>query len=154
VRISNKINYPLHYGKSQRPSGLKRRFAVDLLLGLRVWILPDALIFVCREYCVLSERSLKFGPVTSPTGVVCYCVWSINLKNERPWPKLGCCAKKEYLLLQDTLIVIISPTYPQLFLYYIHLAYMFRPMWSSSGRLRYTKVSKMCLKYLQYIKCC
>jgi hypothetical protein len=50
------------------------------------------------------------------------------------------------------MIVITSPTYAQLFLYYIHLAYMFRSIRSSSGRLRYTKVSKMCLKYLQYIK--
>ena len=34
------------------------------------------------------------------------------------------------------MIVVITPTYAQLFLYYIHLAYMFRPSWSSSGRLR------------------
>jgi hypothetical protein len=54
--------------------------------------------------------------------------------------------------MSSTVIVIISPTYAQLFLYYIQLAYMFRPIWSSSRRLRDTKVSKMCLKYLQYIK--
>jgi hypothetical protein len=50
------------------------------------------------------------------------------------------------------MIAIISPTDAQLFLYYIYLAYMFRPIRSSSGHLRYTKGSKMCLKYLQYIK--
>jgi hypothetical protein len=49
-------------------------------------------------------------------------------------------------------VTIISPTYAQLFLYCIHLAYMFRPIRSSSGHLRYTKRSKMCLKYLEYIK--
>jgi hypothetical protein len=32
------------------------------------------------------------------------------------------------------IIVVITPTYAQLFLYYIHLAYMFRPSWASSGQ--------------------
>jgi hypothetical protein len=50
------------------------------------------------------------------------------------------------------MIAIISPTYAQLFLYYIYLAYMFRPIRSSSGHLRYTKGSEMCLKCVQYIK--
>jgi hypothetical protein len=40
------------------------------------------------------------------------------------------------------MIAIISPTHAQLFLYYIYLAYMFRPVRSSSGHLRYTKGSK------------
>jgi hypothetical protein len=35
------------------------------------------------------------------------------------------------------MIAIISPAYAQLFLYYIYLAYMFRPIRPSSGHLRY-----------------
>ena len=52
--------------KSQWPSGLRRGFADDRLLGMRVRISPGAWMFVCCECCVFLGRGLCDGLITRP----------------------------------------------------------------------------------------
>jgi hypothetical protein len=52
--------------RSQLPRGLRRRSAAGCLLGLRVRIPPVAWKSVCCDCCVVSDRGLYDGLVTSP----------------------------------------------------------------------------------------
>ena len=65
------------------------------MLGLRVRISSNALMFFCCECCVLSGRVLCYGPIIHPEEsyrLWCVCVWSCSLDNEEPCPTRGCCA--------------------------------------------------------------
>ena len=53
-------------GRSQWQSGLRRVFAADRLLGLRVRIPPGLCMFVCCKCCVLLGRGLCDGPIARP----------------------------------------------------------------------------------------
>jgi len=52
--------------RSQWPRGLRRRSSAVRLLRLWFRIPPEAWIFVCCEYCVLSGRGLCDGLITRP----------------------------------------------------------------------------------------
>jgi hypothetical protein len=66
-------------------SGLRRGSAADLLLGLRVRILPGAWMSVPRKCRVLSLRRVDPLFPRNPTN----CVWSRNLKNEAALARVG-----------------------------------------------------------------
>ena len=79
--------------RSQRPRGLRRRFAVARPLRLPVRNPPGAWMSVCRECCVLSGRGLCDGLITLPEeSYRLWCVVVCNLESSwmrRPWPTLG-----------------------------------------------------------------
>ena len=85
--------YRVCYGRSQWPSGLRRRFAAARLLRSWVRIPPGAWIFVCCECCVLSGRGLCDELVTRPEES--YRMWCVvvcdleSSRTRRPWPALG-----------------------------------------------------------------
>jgi hypothetical protein len=71
--------------RSQCSRGLRRRFAVARLLGLRVRIPPGAWMSVSCECCVLSGRGLCVRLITRPEESYrewCVWVWSWSLDNE------------------------------------------------------------------------
>ena len=84
--------YRVCYGRSQWPSGLRRRFAAARLLRSWVRIPPGAWIFVCCECCVLSGRGLCDELVTRPEES--YRMWCVvvcdleSSRTRRPWPAL------------------------------------------------------------------
>ena len=71
---------------SQWPSGLRRGFAADRLLRLRVRILPGAWTSACCE--CLSGRGLCDGPITRPEEYYRqWCVFICDLEASwRRWP--------------------------------------------------------------------
>jgi hypothetical protein len=88
-------------GPFQWPSGLRRGTAVARLLKLRVRIPQsrrDTDLYLLWLSRVIRQRSLRRADSSSKTvlpSVVCHCVWSRNLRMRRPWPALGCCARKK-----------------------------------------------------------
>jgi hypothetical protein len=89
----------IYYCRSQRPRGLRCRFAVARLLRSRVRIPPGAWKFVCCECCVLSGRGLCDGLITQPEeSYRLWCVVVCDLETlwmRRPWPAGGCSAKNK-----------------------------------------------------------
>ena len=68
-RIYKRLNFHLAVDlkcRSQWPRGLRRRSSAARLLRMWVRIPPEAWLFVCCEYCVLSRRSLCDGLITRP----------------------------------------------------------------------------------------
>jgi hypothetical protein len=63
---NNNNNIVFWRRRSQWPSGLRRGPTAARLLGLRVWIPPEAWMFVCWECCVFSGRGLCDGLITRP----------------------------------------------------------------------------------------
>jgi len=83
---------------SQWPRGVRRRSAAAHLLRLWVRIPPGAWMSVCCERCLSSgKRSVRWADRTYgwvlPT-VVCRCVWSKNLVNEKALAHSGALAPK------------------------------------------------------------
>jgi len=74
-------------------TGLKRRSAAARLLRLCVRIPPEAWMFVCCEYCVLSGRGLCDELITRPESCRLWCVVVCDLETSwirRLWPTGGC----------------------------------------------------------------
>ena len=70
---------------SQWPCGLRRGSAAASLLGLQVWIPPEAWMSVCYECCVWSGRGLCIWQITHPLEpywVWCVWVWLWSLDDE------------------------------------------------------------------------
>ena len=86
---------------SQWPSGLRRGSTAARLLGLRVRIPPGTRISVACECCVLSSRGPCDGPIPRPEESYrpwCVTIWDLQTsKMRRPWPALGCCARRRKL---------------------------------------------------------
>ena len=79
--------------RSQWPRGLRRRSAAARLLRSWVQIPPEAWMFVCCEYCVLSGRGLCDELITRPEeSYRLWCVVVCDLTTSlirRPWPALA-----------------------------------------------------------------
>jgi len=74
--------------------------AVIYLLGLWVWILPQAWWSLSCKCCVLSGRDLCDGLITHPEEsywLLCVWVWSWSLKNEEALAHLGLSRHKKFL---------------------------------------------------------
>ena len=82
--------------RSQWPSSLRRRSAVDRLL---VRIPPGSWMCVLCECCVLPGRGRCDGPIPRPEES--YRLWCVILcdldpsRMRRPWPALSCCSRQK-----------------------------------------------------------
>jgi hypothetical protein len=89
----------IRYSRSQWPRGLRRRSATALLVRMWVQIPPRERISVSFECCVLSGRDFGVGPnIRSEESYRLWCVVECDLETscmKRPWPALGCRAKKK-----------------------------------------------------------
>jgi hypothetical protein len=91
------------YGRSQWPSGLRRGFTAARLLRLRFRIPLGAWMSLSCECCVFSDRGLCDGPIANPKES--YQLWWVIVcdletsRTKRPWPALGCCAKKHLVMI-------------------------------------------------------
>ena len=86
-------NHTSAYRRSQRPRGLRRRFAAARLLRSWVRIPPGACVIVYSECCVLSGRGLCDELITRPEeSYRLWCVVVCDLetsRKRRPWPTKG-----------------------------------------------------------------
>jgi hypothetical protein len=82
--------------RSQWPSGLRRRSAVDRLL---VRIPPGSWMCVPCECCVLPGRGRCDGPIPRPEEsyrLWCDIVCDLDpSRMRRPWPALSCCSRQK-----------------------------------------------------------
>jgi hypothetical protein len=85
----------------QWPSGLRRSFAADRLLEFRVRIAPGLWIFVSCDFCVMSSRGHRDGPIPRPGesyGLRCVTVGDLGtVMIGRPGTALGCCHREIYM---------------------------------------------------------
>jgi hypothetical protein len=82
------LRYLISYGcRSKWPRCLRSGFVASRLLGLLVWIPPEACMFVYYECCVLSGRDLCVRPITHQEEsyrVLRVWMWFGNLSVRKP----------------------------------------------------------------------
>jgi hypothetical protein len=100
--------FTFHVSRFQWPRGINRGFAVARLLGLWVRIPPKAWMFVACECCVLSDKGLYDGLITSPEESYECGVSECDREASTvrmPWSTRGCCGMQYFkrLLITNTL---------------------------------------------------
>jgi hypothetical protein len=97
--------------QSQWPNGLRRGSTAACLLGSRIRIPLGAWMFVSRECCVFVGRGLCDGSIPRPEES--YWTWRVIVCDlqtssiRRPWPALGCCARKKSLMRNTCSVLIV-----------------------------------------------
>jgi hypothetical protein len=86
--------------RSQWPCSLSHRYAATHLLRLRVWIPPDAWMFVCCECCLLPGRGLCNELIAHPEeSYQLWCIVVCDLETSwmrRAWPTGGWCTRNKH----------------------------------------------------------